>query len=352
MESVKEESIRNIYYIIPDIHKRELSFIDFLRAIKNNKLSYYIKNRVFRKPKPVGGIKVAYQHCLILNELGFNATPVRLGKYEGNFFHYPIKTVHISEVENTFSENDILVCPEICPKQALKYSVPKKVLFAQNWTQLYERNLFKGEALETSYQDAGFDAVMCCSPYLVQFLNKEPAGSVAVVNNYIDQRKFKENAAIRIKNRVLALPRKNPDDLKKIVNLLKQDNIDFVFADGLTEDQIITEYQKADIFLATGYPEGFGLPPLEAMACGAVVVGFTGGAASEFMIHNETALVAEDGDTETAANLLIELLNKSDFKEKLRVNSLIIAKRYNVDRTKKELKDFYIVHNESKGTIG
>lgn len=39
----------------------------------------------------------------------------------------------------------------------------------------------------------------------------------------------------------------------------------------------------ADVFLATGFPEGFGLPPLEAMACGCVVAGFTGMGGWDYM---------------------------------------------------------------------
>lgn len=41
--------------------------------------------------------------------------------------------------------------------------------------------------------------------------------------------------------------------------------------------------RRADVFLATGFPEGFGLPPLEAMACGCVVAGFTGMGGWDYM---------------------------------------------------------------------
>lgn len=41
--------------------------------------------------------------------------------------------------------------------------------------------------------------------------------------------------------------------------------------------------RAADVFLATGFPEGFGLPPLEAMACGCLVAGFTGMGGWDYM---------------------------------------------------------------------
>ena len=41
--------------------------------------------------------------------------------------------------------------------------------------------------------------------------------------------------------------------------------------------------RTAHVFLATGFPEGFGLPPLEAMACGCLVAGFSGMGGWDYM---------------------------------------------------------------------
>lgn len=40
--------------------------------------------------------------------------------------------------------------------------------------------------------------------------------------------------------------------------------------------EVAASLRHSHIFLATGFPEGLGLPPLEAMASGCIVVGFTG----------------------------------------------------------------------------
>jgi hypothetical protein len=52
---------------------------------------------------------------------------------------------------------------------------------------------------------------------------------------------------------------------------------------GLTHRQVAEELRQADIFLATGFPEGCPLPPLEAMACGCVVTGFSGMGGWDYM---------------------------------------------------------------------
>lgn len=277
------------------------------------------------------------QHCLLLQDLGYKATAVRMGEYEGNFFDYPIVSKHFSEISTNLSDGDVVVCPEICPSVANRFQGGKKIIFVQNWVHLYQNNRFYGEKIYGPYTENGFDMVMCCSQYLTEKLKGEPADKVTVVNNFIDLKCFTRDDSKRITGRVLALPRKNRHDLNRIMNILKDDKIDFRLVDRLSQKELIREYQAADIFLATGYPEGFGLPPLEAMACGAAVVGFTGGGANPFMINEKTALVAADGNCEQAAENLRRVLSNPTLKEKLRAEGSLIARHYTEPRTRSDL---------------
>jgi len=127
----------------------------------------------------------------------------------------------------------------------------------------------------------------------------------------------------------------------KIMALAGDRDIDFQVVDGLSQAELLSEYQSADVFLATGYPEGFSLPPLEAMSCGCAVVGFSGRGGLEFMHHRKTALVAQDGDCEAAAQLLLELLRDHALREELRSNGLQMAQRYSLARMRNELKGFF-----------
>ena len=45
-----------------------------------------------------------------------------------------------------------------------------------------------------------------------------------------------------------------------------------VYLKGLTRSQIATLYRKATLVLLTSEAEGFGLPVIEALACGAIIV--------------------------------------------------------------------------------
>ncbi len=92
--------------------------------------------------------------------------------------------------------------------------------------------------------------------------------------------------------------------------------------------------------MAIGYPEGFALPPLEAMACGCAVIGFTGGGGTEHMIDGRTALIAPDGDTEMLAHCLKRVLTDDTLKEKIRTGGLNKAREFSIERMERELLAF------------
>ena len=59
--------------------------------------------------------------------------------------------------------------------------------------------------------------------------------------------------------------------------------LDFVEIAGKALHEVAEILRGCDLFLSTGFPEGFALPPLEAMATGCVPVGFSGLGGFEYM---------------------------------------------------------------------
>jgi glycosyltransferase involved in cell wall biosynthesis len=67
-------------------------------------------------------------------------------------------------------------------------------------------------------------------------------------------------------------------------------------------------YSLADVFLYTSYAESFGLPPLEAMACGTPVVMSDNKGSRDYAISNFNTLISQPGDVNSLANNLLKVL--------------------------------------------
>lgn len=333
--------IGKIYYLIPDIKPLPINFMEDIISDPKRVLRRVRGKFVRKRNRIIGGIKVHYQHCTVLNNLGYRAYPVLMGRQNLHSFGYPGKVLSIAELGTNLNSNDIVVSTEFFPYEGLLFKNALKVIFVQNWINLEPNRRLKPEDDTRDYIQIGYDHVISCSKFVQQYVwNKMNIWS-SLIPNGIDLTKFKPKAEVRENNRILYMPRKNRRDIERIKKSVEHIPVEFIAADGLSEEQLIMEYQKSDIFLASGYPEGFGLPPLEAMACGCAVVGFTGRGASEYMIDRKTAMVARDGDCETAARKLRELIENTVLKDAIRERGQIMARGYSIERTRECIADFY-----------
>jgi glycosyltransferase involved in cell wall biosynthesis len=347
--SVADETAKNhimkitrIFYLIPDIREK-FNFRKFIRGVINLDLSY-IREILQGPNRPVGGIKMLYRHCGLLSSLGFCARPVLLGNFKITWFNYTARPVKIKKIGYKLNKDDIVVCPGTIPYEGLKFENAKKIIFIQNWINATsQRPWLRPQDMEKSYLELGYDKIITCGKYVTNFLGVNKKGDSTIITNALDHSRFAYKPELKEENRILFLSRKNLGDTKKIIMRVKKKfhSAKFIGINCLKEKEIIKQYQKADIFLATGYPEGFGLPPLEGMACGCAVVGFTGKGGDEYMIDGRTALVSRDGDTIDVAKKLVELLQNKELKETIRKNGYYKSKEYSIERMKKDLKNFY-----------
>jgi glycosyltransferase involved in cell wall biosynthesis len=100
---------------------------------------------------------------------------------------------------------------------------------------------------------------------------------------------FREQERPGSRIRVAFMPRKNKalaDQIRIIaLALLEATGIEteFVSIHRVSREAAAEILASCHIFLSTGFPEGFALPPVEAMACGCVPVGFSGLGGFEYM---------------------------------------------------------------------
>lgn len=86
------------------------------------------------------------------------------------------------------------------------------------------------------------------------------------------------------------------------------------------QDQLPDLYRQADLFLFTSWYEGFGMPPLEAMASGVPVICTECGGPNMYLKPNENALTAQPGDIPTLATEIAHLLENEGLRKTLSEN--------------------------------
>lgn len=88
--------------------------------------------------------------------------------------------------------------------------------------------------------------------------------------------------------------------------------------------------QNVDIFVDASLHEGYGLFPLEAMACGACVVASESGGISQFVTHDESGiLIKEVNKPEMYLHAILKLINDQALRLKIRKNALQAMQHYN-----------------------
>lgn len=107
----------------------------------------------------------------------------------------------------------------------------------------------------------------------------------------------------------------------------------------IPEPDLIALMSAADLFVYPSYYEGFGLAPLEAMACGAPVV--TANTSSLPEVVGDAALLADPRDADAIAAALHQILTTPALRQDLRRRSLQQAQHFSWTRTARETLAVY-----------
>lgn len=98
-------------------------------------------------------------------------------------------------------------------------------------------------------------------------------------------------------------------------------------------------YQTSDIFISTSWWEGFGLPPLEAMACGCAVITSKSGGVNEYAVDNSNCLMFEPKNEVELTDKLIMLINDECLRNKLSLEGVRTAQKFDWNKSALQLID-------------
>jgi glycosyltransferase involved in cell wall biosynthesis len=105
------------------------------------------------------------------------------------------------------------------------------------------------------------------------------------------------------------------------------------------DDALPNLYRAADVFIYPSLFEGFGMPPLEAMACGCPVISSTRGSLAE--VIGDAAVRVTPESTDSMAEQLAALARDPDLRVRLRTAGLAQARKFDWNRTAAETLTVY-----------
>lgn len=146
-------------------------------------------------------------------------------------------------------------------------------------------------------------------------------------------------------------------DFFKAVNLLKN-QLDFDLTISIPENALFTIpfpckikatatdqelaqlYAEADVFVYTSYFEAFGLPPLEAMACGTAVVTTDCGGIRDYVRNGENCLLVPPSDIDLLNTAIYRLLTKDADRQRIAATGYTLTQAWSWQRTADQVEAF------------
>jgi glycosyltransferase involved in cell wall biosynthesis len=111
------------------------------------------------------------------------------------------------------------------------------------------------------------------------------------------------------------------------------------FLGRVTDLELVTLYSMADIFAFPSFFEGFGIPPIEAMACGAPVI--TSRTSSLPEVVGDAALLVDPHNIDEIARTMLRLLKQEPLRAELRQKGYQRAQQFTWDEVARRTLNVY-----------
>ncbi len=254
-----------------------------------------------------GGIKQIFKLADALCAGGFEAVVFEEQGRRPDWF--PSTAPVVSQGVFTPRADEVLVLPEDQPQilSVFKDWPQRKVVYSQNH---FYGSLALADA--ASFADYGISHAICCSQTTFAHMKwRHPQVKPFLVPCGIDRALFRP--AAEKEKTILYMPRKRPVEasfLRDIFRYGQKDRADWTWQEwgGKTEEETAEALGRAGVFLALSRLESLGLAPLEAMACGCIVAGFTGIGGREYA-RDDNGFWAEEDDFPGCASQLRRALD-------------------------------------------
>lgn len=268
--------------------------------------------------------------------------------WEPNFI--PSKAIKSKKIVTSVHDFSFILYKEFHPKERIKYFEDN---FFQNIyrsdilitgsefskKEILERLNFKEENVRVIYHGVRHDIFKKLEDIELNFELPQKfifsVGNIEPRKNLIGLLNAYNNLATEIKNEYkLVLAGFKGWENNEIMQIIEE-NKDFITYLGyISDEDLAAVYNKASCFVYPSFYEGFGLPPLEAMACGTPVVCSNVSSLPE--VGGDAVVYCNPYSIEDIKNKIERVLLDENFQRELSLKGIEQAKKFTWEKSAKE----------------
>jgi len=268
-----------------------------------------------------GGVKVACQLCDMLNGLGVATVVSFPDGRAADWFSFSSPVISDEEARSALGEDDWAVLTWPPDHERLRPLAGGRIVHAQGTDPLMDPLFADPDTLLLTCWDSA-------ARYARRFGRQPVEVGISVSSAF-----FWDHGE-KIDNRVAYMPRRGYATARACMRASA--GLDFAPVEGMDEKATARAMQRAGVFIATAEGEQFGLPALEAMAAGCLVVSVPVVGGMEFLRHGRNCLVAAPDELPRALKEVMRPEN-AGLRERLRESGLATAYRYHPERQRRHL---------------
>lgn len=336
--------------------------------------------------KPVGGFRVVYEYAERLSVRGHNVTiyyPVFVPILK---YRYPFLLRYIKALANKkkiarwygfknkiffkviprigelyIEDSDIIVATAVPTAYEIKNIKQRK---GDKYYLIQHYEIWDGVELANKSYRLGLKNIVIAR-WLENKLYEVGAPVEAYIPNAIDQAKYfiKNEPELRNRYRIASIYHEDPskgfkDALYAIMEIKKRYPVVEVtlfsvykrpkwlptwikYIYNPDQKQIVDIYNQAAIFISSSITEGFGLPGMEALACGCALASTDSLGVREYAVNNKTALLSDPENPKDLAKNIIKLIEDDNLRCGIAKRGKESIKRFNWDDNVSKLESLF-----------
>lgn len=173
--------------------------------------------------------------------------------------------------------------------------------------------------------------------YLLTVGNLQPRKNmIRLINSYVELKTNNQNFNLKLV--IVGKKAWKSDKIFERVNSANLNN-EIILTDYVSNEELVSLYNGAQIFIYPSIFEGFGLPVIEAMACGTPVI--TSNVSSLPEVAGDSALLINPYDYNDITNKIIELYRNNELIENLKIKGEVRAKEFKWEETTLKILNVY-----------